>query len=83
MVSSLDKKISSAAASEKTTRDLKEQAVSQAKGSPYHIVERGDTLYGIAKKYGLSVDELIRLNQLKSGQAIYPGQKILVSPKAP
>ena len=31
-----------------------------------HIIERGDTLYGISKKYGISVDEIMRLNGLKS-----------------
>lgn len=31
-----------------------------------HIIERGDTLYGISKKYGISVDEVMRLNGLKS-----------------
>ena len=31
-----------------------------------HIVERGDTLYGISKKYTISVDELMRLNGLDS-----------------
>ena len=31
-----------------------------------HIIERGDTLYGISKKYDISVDEIMRLNGLKS-----------------
>ncbi|MDT0606830.1 glucosaminidase domain-containing protein [Croceitalea rosinachiae] len=31
-----------------------------------HIVNKGDTLYGIAKKYGLSIDEIKRLNSLKN-----------------
>ena len=31
-----------------------------------HIVEQGDTLYAISKKYAVSVDEIIRLNNLKS-----------------
>jgi lipid-binding SYLF domain-containing protein len=44
----------------------------------YYAVERGDTLYGISKKYGISVAELRRLNNLREGQHIYPGQKILI-----
>ena len=44
----------------------------------YHVVERGDTLYGISQKYGVSVAELRRLNNIKEGQAIYPGQKIML-----
>lgn len=31
-----------------------------------HIVKQGDTLYAISKKYAVSVDEIIRLNNLKS-----------------
>lgn len=31
-----------------------------------HVVERGDTLYGISKKYAISVDELMKLNNLES-----------------
>lgn len=31
-----------------------------------HQVEQGDTLYAISKKYAVSVDEIIRLNNLKS-----------------
>ena len=31
-----------------------------------HVVSKGDTLYGISKKYGISVDEIKRLNSLKN-----------------
>jgi len=47
----------------------------------YYRVERGDSLYGIAKKYGLTVEELRQLNNLTKGQVIYPGQNLLVNPK--
>ena len=45
----------------------------------YHEVSKGETLYRISRKYGLSVDELQRLNNLKNNQ-IYPKQKLLVTP---
>ena len=44
----------------------------------YHNVRRGETLYRIAKQYGISVKELCRLNNISPNQAIYPGQKLLV-----
>jgi len=44
-----------------------------------HVVKAGETLYQIGNKYGTSVEELRRLNQLKPGQAIQPGQKLVVS----
>ncbi|UCF58134.1 MAG: LysM peptidoglycan-binding domain-containing protein, partial [Deltaproteobacteria bacterium] len=39
----------------------------------------GETLYRIAKKYGITVDELCRLNDMAPSQVIKPGQKLLVS----
>ena len=49
----------------------------------YHQVERGETLYQIGKKYGLTVKQLRQINQLDSNQFIQPGQKLLVSPIEP
>ena len=49
----------------------------------YHQVERGETLYQIGKKYGLTVKQLRQINQLDSYQFIQPGQKLLVSPIEP
>ncbi|MFH1489422.1 MAG: LysM peptidoglycan-binding domain-containing protein [Pseudomonadota bacterium] len=43
-----------------------------------HEVVRGDTLFRIAKKYGVSLDELRRLNKFSKTQAIYAGQKIII-----
>ena len=44
----------------------------------YYTVKSGDTLYSIASKYGMSVDELKKLNNLTSN-VISIGQKLLVS----
>ena len=57
---------------------LPKQAVSQEK-KQYHKVVRGDTLYSISRKYGLSVEEIFRLNNLKQNQSIQPGQKLIVT----
>jgi len=43
-----------------------------------HTVRRGDTLYGIARKYGLTVQELTELNGIPLNKAIYPGEKLIV-----
>jgi small-conductance mechanosensitive channel len=50
-------------------------------GKKHHIVARGETLYSIARRYGRSVDELRRLNNLSQGQTIQAGQKLLVAPE--
>ena len=47
-------------------------------GEGYHVVQSGDTLWGISKEYGVSVAELRKLNGLSEGQNIYPGQKLRV-----
>lgn len=44
----------------------------------YYTVKAGDTLYGIAKQYGLTVDELKTMNNLKSNNLTI-NQKLLVS----
>ena len=46
----------------------------------YHEVLPGETLYRIGLRYGIAVDELLRLNDLEPGTTIYPKQKILISP---
>jgi len=46
----------------------------------YHTVQKGETLYWISKKYGTSVEELRKLNNLSADQRLRTGQKLLVSP---
>ena len=62
----------------KTTRPApsKPAVTSQKK---YHTVQRGETLLKIAKRYGIAVGELRKLNNLSKGQSIKIGQKLLVS----
>ena len=42
--------------------------------------EKGDTLYGLSKRYGISVNRLAQLNQLKKPYVINPGQTIFLKP---
>lgn len=41
-----------------------------------HKVKKGETLYGISKKYGISIDKLIEINGLKKNPQLLLGQKI-------
>lgn len=41
-------------------------------------VARGDTLYSLAHKYNVSVDEMARMNNLSAPYALQPGQKLKV-----
>ena len=72
--------------------ELQKQPIAQLKAKPsspsksavsneklYHTVKKGETLYGISKKYGISLNELRKLNKLSADQPIRIGQKLLVS----
>ena len=54
--------------------------VRRSTSSGPHIVSRGDTLYAIARAYGVKLKDLLRWNNLSSRQRIFPGQKILIAP---
>lgn len=42
----------------------------------YHIVRKGDTLYGIANRSGTTVQKLCKLNGLRTGNKLRIGQRI-------
>ncbi len=54
--------------------------VRRSNSSGPHVVSRGDTLYDIARAYGVKLKDLLRWNKLSPRQRIFPGQKILISP---
>ena len=43
-----------------------------------YTVRRGDTLSGIARKFGVSVNYLVRANNIKNPNLIYSGQILIV-----
>lgn len=45
----------------------------------YYIVKKGDTLTRIALWYNTTVEELVRLNNIKNPDLIYIGQRLLIS----
>lgn len=47
----------------------------------FYTVSKGDTLYGIARKYGLKLPELLSMNNLDNSSTIKIGQKIRVPAK--
>ena len=54
------------------------QARAEQAAMKYHKVKQGDTLSGIAKKYGTSVKALCRLNNIKETKILQIGQKLRV-----
>jgi LysM repeat protein len=47
----------------------------------YHTVKRGETLCSISKQYGISVDEIRHINNLRPNKSIQTDQKLLVNYK--
>lgn len=45
----------------------------------YYTVQSGDTLSGIARRYGVTVQYLVNLNGISNPNLIYPGQLIKIS----
>jgi len=73
--------VSKAAGGTKQASAEPKKAVPAEGGGKYYTVKSGDSLYEIAKKHGTTVDELVKLNNLKDKNHIYPGQKLLLSGK--
>ena len=61
----------SAPASPKAEKDSKAKV---------HVVEKGETLYGISRRYGIPAEQLFKLNQLSPKDPIRPGQKLILGP---
>ncbi|MDD2923161.1 MAG: LysM peptidoglycan-binding domain-containing protein [Anaerolineales bacterium] len=51
-------------------------------GTIYHVVRQKESLWGIALAYGITIDDLKRLNKLSSDD-IYEGQKLLIHKPKP
>jgi len=66
-----------------TVRDAgyQEEAADQT-SQDYHIVGRGETMYAIAKKYRVSIEEMMSLNDLQSYE-LSTGQRIRISSNVP
>jgi LysM repeat protein len=62
-----------------TTESKAKPSPSKATPKRYHTVHKGETLSKISKKYGITVEELRKLNGLSRSQSVRTGQKLLVS----
>lgn len=43
-----------------------------------HVVQKGETLYGIARQYGLAVDAIIAANSIKDTSKVQTGTRLLI-----
>jgi LCP family protein required for cell wall assembly len=54
-------------------------ATPAAAGPQIHVVQQGDTLFSLARRYGITIDDLVRANQL-AGDSIFVGQQLIIPP---
>ncbi|MCO6450052.1 MAG: LysM peptidoglycan-binding domain-containing protein [Caldilineales bacterium] len=45
----------------------------------YYTVQAGDTLFGIAQRYGVSIDVIVEVNELANPDALQIGDRLLIS----
>jgi LysM repeat protein len=64
---------------DQSVSELNRSITSKTKKSRYHVVRSGETLSLIAQRYGITINELCRLNRLTPKSIIHPGQKILIT----
>jgi flagellum-specific peptidoglycan hydrolase FlgJ len=62
---------------QKSNRDIQDNTVVASVSNITHTVEKGDTLYSLSRKYYMSVNELMELNNLRSSD-LSIGQRIKV-----
>lgn len=44
----------------------------------YYTIRRGDTLWGISRKYGVTVQNIVSWNNIQNPNLIYPGQRLIL-----
>lgn len=59
-------------------RTLQPGGTSAATGRRVHVVTPGETLFGIAMRYGVTVDRLVQANGLRSANYIFSGQRLVI-----
>lgn len=47
-----------------------------------YVVQPGDALWHIAKRYNMAIEEIVSINEIEDPNKIYPGQKLLILKKA-
>lgn len=50
-------------------------------GQRTHVVSKGDTVFNVAKRYGISADDIAKANGLDSTYHIRPGQQLRIPVK--
>lgn len=66
------------AAEEAAKKKAAEEAKKKAEAAKWHTVKSGESQWSIAHKYGISVDQLRKMNKMTDKSVIQPGQKLRI-----
>ena len=58
--------------------DIDEDYVNNIASITIYVVQKGDTLWKIAKRYHTSVEEIVEVNSIEAINTILPGQKLII-----
>lgn len=61
-----------------TSLELKEGGSNNQGNTNIHIVQSGETLWGISRKYNTTVDKLVQANNITNRNVINVGQKLVI-----
>ena len=64
----------------KSKKSVAEKSKNIIKKKQTHTVQKGDTLYSVSRKYDISIDKLVEINQIND-KTIYIGQKLKIITK--
>lgn len=60
------------------TNSSQNQVLNKPTTQTVYVVQRGDTLSGIALRFGTTVQNLVRLNNIQNPNLIFVGQRIII-----
>lgn len=61
--------------------DIPEEVLNNIGSMTIYVVQKGDTLWNLAKKFNTTVSDIVELNDIENPDLIYPGQKLLILKK--
>lgn len=61
-----------------TTNSNNHGSETNSTGKTYYTIKRGDTLWGISRRYGVSIQNIISWNNIQNPNLIYPGQRLIL-----
>ncbi len=57
---------------------VEDEDATSAAGAVIYVVQKGNTLWQIAKEHRTTVDDILAVNEIEAPDLIYPGQKLLI-----